>query len=67
MASIIDTQTIALDQYPATPLDQFPDALQRQPLAEIGLDGITDAMVSSINLEPFTEHDRASSPWTTVK
>ena len=67
MASIIEEQTIALDQYPSTPLDQFPDALQRRPLSEIGLDGITDAMVSSIDTEPFQEHDRTSSPWTTVK
>jgi len=37
-------QTVALDSYPDTPLDQFPDILNRQVIAEVGLDGINDAM-----------------------
>lgn len=67
MASITERQTIPLDQYPQTPLDEFPDALQRQPLSEIGLDGITDPMVSGITATPFAEHDREDSTWERVK
>lgn len=61
-----EAQTIPLDQYPATPLDNFPDALQRVPLADIGLDGLVDAMVGNIADSPFVEQDRSANPWKKV-
>lgn len=61
-----EAQTIPLDQYPNTPLDNFPDALQRVPLADIGLDGLVDPMVSGIEASPFVEQDRSANPWKKV-
>jgi len=67
MALINTTQTIPLDSFPSTPLDHFPDSLQRVRLADIGLDGITDPMVTSVQASPFAEQDRSTNPWAVVK
>ncbi len=61
-----EAQTIPLDNYPNTPLDNFPDALQRVPLADIGLDGLVDPMVGNIQATPFVEQDRSANPWKKV-
>lgn len=47
------TQKIPLDQYPDTPLDQFPDILHRQVVADVGLDGLTDAMELEVDGNAF--------------
>lgn len=59
-------QTISLDSYPDTPLDQFPDALQRVRLSEVGLDGITDVMSTDLQTGIYTVQDRADANWTKV-
>lgn len=60
------TQTVALDAYIDLPLDQFPDALQRIPLAKVGLDGISDVMQGELRVATYTEQARASGVWTRV-
>ena len=60
------TQTVALDAYPDLPLDQFPDALQRIPLANSGLDGISDVMQGELRVATYTEQDRSAGVWTRV-
>lgn len=62
MASSIE-QTTALDQFPDLALDDFPLSLQRVPLSEIGMDGLTDPMISNLAPSPFTEQTRAPNPW----
>jgi ABC-type thiamine transport system ATPase subunit len=59
-------QTIALDAYPDLPLDEFPDAMLRIPLAKVGLDGIDDNMQRTLVGEAYTEQDRADGVWTRV-
>lgn len=59
-------QTIALDAYPDLPLDEFPDAMLRIPLAKVGLDGIDDNMQRALAVEVYTEQDRADGVWTRV-
>ena len=53
------TQTVPLDAYPDTPLDQFPDVLHRQVVAEVGLDGLNDAMELEIDGVAFADQSRA--------
>lgn len=60
------TQKIPLDQYPDTPLDQFPDILHRQVVADVGLDGLTDAMELEVDGNAFVEQDRAQANWVKI-
>lgn len=60
------TQTIALDAYPDLPLDEFPEAMLRIPLAKVGLDGIDDNMQRTLAVEVYTEQDRTDGVWTRV-
>jgi hypothetical protein len=63
------TQKIPLDQYPDTPLDQFPDILHRQVVADVGLDGLTDAMELEVEGNAFetTTRTTGSAQATWVK
>lgn len=66
MASNTDKQTVPLDQIADIPLDQWPEAMQRVPLADIGLDGITDAMLPDLDATPFSDQTRTAGIWTKV-
>ena len=66
MTSSNNAQTIPLDQLADVPLEQFPEALQRVALSDVGLDGLSDVMTLDLKVDPFTEQDRADGIWSKI-
>ena len=66
MTSSNDAQTIPLDQLADVPLDQFPEALQRVALSDVGLDGRRAGRPLALKVDPFTEQDRGDGIWSKI-